>query len=108
MSHHALGRVRSVTCLVPVVFHLLPSSPDVRCLSVCLAGAAGGLTALSKMPACNIMLVGAEKRSLSGFSQANVLPHTGFIYYSQIVQELPPVRRGFYHMWYLLSNCRRV
>ncbi|XP_043190390.1 U4/U6 small nuclear ribonucleoprotein Prp31-like [Amphibalanus amphitrite] len=55
-----------------------------------LMGAAGGLTALSKMPACNIMLVGAEKRTLSGFSQANVLPHTGFIYYSPIVQDLPP------------------
>lgn len=55
-----------------------------------LMGAAGGLTSLSKMPSCNIMLVGAEKRNLSGFSQANVLPHTGFIYYSPLVQELPP------------------
>jgi len=55
-----------------------------------LMGVAGGLTALSKMPACNIMLVGAEKKILSGFSQTQQLPHTGFIYHSQLVQELPP------------------
>lgn len=51
-------------------------------------GVAGGLTNLSKMPSCNIMLLGAQKKTLSGFSMASaqVLPHTGFIYYSEIVQ----------------------
>jgi len=53
-----------------------------------IMGVAGGLTNLSKMPSCNIMLLGSQKRSLSGFSTASstVLPHTGFIYYSEIVQ----------------------
>ena len=53
-----------------------------------LMGVAGGLTNLSKMPSCNIMLLGSQKKSLSGFSTASaqVLPHTGFIYYSDIVQ----------------------
>jgi U4/U6 small nuclear ribonucleoprotein PRP31 len=51
-----------------------------------LMGAAGGLTALSKMPACNVLLLGAQKRTLSGFSSAAAMPHTGFIYYSEIVQ----------------------
>ena len=53
-----------------------------------IMGVAGGLTVLSKMPACNVLLLGAQKKTLSGFSTASsqVLPHTGFIYYSEIVQ----------------------
>lgn len=63
-------------------------------LTSCLppaAGVAGGLTNLSKMPACNIMLLGAQRKTLSGFSSTSVLPHTGYIYHSDIVQSLPPV-----------------
>jgi len=57
-------------------------------------GVAGGLTALSKMPSNNIALLGQQKKTLSGFSQNSTLPHTGFIYYSKIVQDLPPdIRR---------------
>lgn len=55
-----------------------------------LMGAAGGLTALSKMPSNNIALLGQQKKTLSGFSQHSTLPHTGFIYYSDIVQNTPP------------------
>ncbi|KAK7498270.1 hypothetical protein BaRGS_00010530 [Batillaria attramentaria] len=55
-----------------------------------LMGVAGGLTNLSKMPACNVLLLGAQKRTLSGFSTTAILPHTGFIYYSDTVQKLPP------------------
>lgn len=54
-------------------------------------GVAGGLTKLSKMPACNILVLGSQKTTLSGFSQVATLPHTGFIYYSDIVQDTPPV-----------------
>lgn len=54
-------------------------------------GVAGGLTKLSKMPACNVLVLGSQKTTLSGFSQVTTLPHTGFIYYSDIVQETPPV-----------------
>lgn len=43
------------------------------------------------MPACNIMLLGAQRKTLSGFSSTSVLPHTGYIYHSDIVQSLPPV-----------------
>uniref|UniRef100_A0A8C0L1P3 U4/U6 small nuclear ribonucleoprotein Prp31 n=1 Tax=Canis lupus dingo TaxID=286419 RepID=A0A8C0L1P3_CANLU len=56
-----------------------------------IMGVAGGLTNLSKMPACNIMLLGAQRKTLSGFSSTSVLPHTGYIYHSDIVQSLPPV-----------------
>uniref|UniRef100_A0A8D8RVK1 U4/U6 small nuclear ribonucleoprotein Prp31 n=1 Tax=Cacopsylla melanoneura TaxID=428564 RepID=A0A8D8RVK1_9HEMI len=55
-----------------------------------MMGVAGGLSKLSKMPACNILLEGAQKKLLTGFSQTSTLPHTGFIYYSQLVQDYPP------------------
>jgi U4/U6 small nuclear ribonucleoprotein PRP31 len=55
-----------------------------------LMGMAGGLTNLSKMPACNVLLLGQQKKVLSGFSSVQVLPHTGYIYYSEIVQNVPP------------------
>lgn len=58
-----------------------------------LMGSAGGLTNLSKMPACNILLLGNQKKTLSGFSSTNILPHTGFIYNSEIVQKMPPDMR---------------
>jgi len=54
-------------------------------------GVAGGLTNLSKMPACNVLVVGAQKRTLSGFSTKAIMPHTGFVYYCDIVQKTPPV-----------------
>lgn len=55
-----------------------------------IMGIAGGLTILSKMPACNVMLLGAQRKNLSGFSSTSVLPHTGYIYNSDIVLSLPP------------------
>ena len=55
-----------------------------------LMGTAGGLTNLSKMPACNILLLGSQKRTLAGFSSTSILPHTGFIYHSELVQKMPP------------------
>lgn len=55
-----------------------------------LMGTAGGLTNLSKMPACNVQILGAQKRTLSGFSTAAILPHTGHVYYSEIAQKTPP------------------
>lgn len=56
-----------------------------------LMGIAGGLTKLSKIPACNVLLLGQQKKSLSGFSQVAMLPHTGFVFYADIVQNTPPV-----------------
>ena len=61
------------------------------CHGYTVTGVAGGLTALSKMPACNIQVLGAQKRTLDGFSSTAMLPHTGFIYYSDIVQMTPEV-----------------
>lgn len=55
-----------------------------------LMGVAGGLLNLSSMPACNLLLVGAQKRTLSGFSTKAVEPHLGFIKDCEIVQKTPP------------------
>jgi len=56
-----------------------------------MMGAAGGLSRLANMPACNTQVLGQQKKSLSGFSQVTALPHTGFVYYSELVQDTPPV-----------------
>lgn len=55
-----------------------------------LMGIAGGLTALSKMPACNVEMLGSSKKNLQGFSSKSVMPHTGFVYYCDMVQNSPP------------------
>ncbi|XP_065181111.1 U4/U6 small nuclear ribonucleoprotein Prp31-like [Sycon ciliatum] len=69
-----------------------------------LMGIAGGLTALAKIPACNIMVLGAARRLLSGFSSAQVQPHTGLLFYCDIVQGVPPdYRRKAVHL--VSSKC---
>ncbi len=64
-----------------------------------ILGIAGGLTVLSKMPACNILLLGAQKKTLSGFSSTSILPHTGFIYFSEIVQVSSPSSLFFFELF---------
>jgi len=53
-------------------------------------GLAGGLTNLSKMPSCNLEVLGCQRRSLSGFSSSAIMPHTGFVFLTDLVQESPP------------------
>ncbi|KAI1295673.1 U4/U6 small nuclear ribonucleoprotein Prp31 [Halotydeus destructor] len=55
-----------------------------------LMGIAGGLTNLSKMPSCNFEVLGSKKKVLEGYSSTASMPHTGFIYYSPLVQSTPP------------------
>ncbi|KAI9614449.1 hypothetical protein H4Q26_009605 [Puccinia striiformis f. sp. tritici PST-130] len=57
-----------------------------------LMGVAGGLSGLSKMPSCNVHLLGAQKKNLAtGFSTAHSTHsqqrlHTGFIYQCDLVR----------------------
>lgn len=53
-------------------------------------GVAGGLTNLSKMPACNIMLLGSQKKILAGFSSTTMQAHKGHLYECELVQKSPP------------------
>ncbi|KAL3314585.1 U4/U6 small nuclear ribonucleoprotein Prp31 [Cichlidogyrus casuarinus] len=55
-----------------------------------IIGHAGGLNALSKIPSCNIYVLGSQKKNLAGFSTNQALPHTGYIYNSEYIQKLPP------------------
>ncbi|KAH8928953.1 Nop domain-containing protein [Atractiella rhizophila] len=54
-----------------------------------LLGVAGGLHGLQKMPACNVHLLGAQRKLAAGFSAIHLKRHTGFIYQSPVVQGAP-------------------
>ncbi|KAI0282340.1 U4/U6 small nuclear ribonucleoprotein Prp31 [Russula aff. rugulosa BPL654] len=55
-----------------------------------LLGVAGGLSALAKMPACNVHLLGAQRKIAAGFSSVMQRRHTGFVYQSELIQSTPP------------------
>ncbi|KAL4240096.1 U4/U6 small nuclear ribonucleoprotein Prp31 [Mactra antiquata] len=55
-----------------------------------LMGVAGGLTNLSKMPACNIMLLGSQRKILAGFSSTVMQPHQGHLYECDLILKSPP------------------
>ncbi|XP_064645196.1 U4/U6 small nuclear ribonucleoprotein Prp31-like [Lineus longissimus] len=54
-----------------------------------IMGLAGGLTNLSKMPSCNILVLGSQRNRVTGFSSTQNMPHMGYIYYSELVQKTP-------------------
>lgn len=58
-----------------------------------LLGIAGGLRALSKIPACNIEVLGKKERVLAGYSGTAALAHVGIIYQCELVQTAPPALR---------------
>eukprot|EP00026_Physarum_polycephalum_P006675 Phypoly_transcript_06726.p1 GENE.Phypoly_transcript_06726~~Phypoly_transcript_06726.p1 ORF type:complete len:512 (+),score=126.15 Phypoly_transcript_06726:118-1653(+) len=60
-----------------------------------LIAAAGGLSALSKIPACNLILLGAPKKNLGGFSTAQSKRFMqGYIFETDVVQKTPPSLRA--------------
>jgi len=80
-----LGFVESRMALIaPNLVALLGSR-----LAAVLMALAGGLLALSKIPCCNLQVMGQEKRALAGFGNAAAMKHTGIIYYSELVQSCP-------------------
>jgi U4/U6 small nuclear ribonucleoprotein PRP31 len=60
-------------------------------------GTAGGLVALSRMPACNVQVLGAKRKALGGMSSASAVRagelHAGFLYACDVVQQTPPPLR---------------
>ncbi|KAG2446240.1 hypothetical protein HXX76_000832 [Chlamydomonas incerta] len=59
-----------------------------------LMGVAGGLLALSRMPACNVQVLGAKRRTLAGFSSTTAQPHQGFIFSCPIMATTPPALKN--------------
>lgn len=55
-----------------------------------LMGTAGGLSALAKIPACNVQLLGAKKKNLAGFSTATANFRVGYIEQTEVFQSTPP------------------
>ncbi|XP_052788119.1 U4/U6 small nuclear ribonucleoprotein Prp31-like [Mya arenaria] len=55
-----------------------------------IMGIAGGLTNLAKMPACNIMLLGSQRKILAGFSSSTMQSHYGHLYECELVQKSAP------------------
>lgn len=58
-----------------------------------LMGTAGGLSALAKMPACNVQLLGAKKKTLAGFSTATSQLRVGYLDQTELFQSTPPPLR---------------
>ncbi|KAJ2583575.1 U4/U6-U5 snRNP complex subunit prp31 [Coemansia sp. RSA 1797] len=50
---------------------------------------AGGLTALCKIPACNIQVLGKTQHTATGFSSLTTKKHAGVVYYSEAVRQVP-------------------
>ncbi|TPX54170.1 hypothetical protein SeMB42_g00406 [Synchytrium endobioticum] len=59
-----------------------------------LMGAAGGLTALSKIPGCNIRVLGATKRVNTGLSILGQQRHAGFLSQAEFILRLPTEYRA--------------
>ena len=49
-------------------------------------------------------MLGAQKRTLSGFSTAAIMPHTGFVYYSDLVQNTSEVKHLCVHYAFYASQ----
>ncbi|KAJ1890332.1 U4/U6-U5 snRNP complex subunit prp31 [Kickxella alabastrina] len=50
---------------------------------------AGGLTALSKIPSCNIQVLGKTQQAATGMSSLTMRKHVGVVYYSEAVRSVP-------------------
>ena len=58
-----------------------------------MMGAAGGLAALSKIPACNLLVLGKANKTNTGLSAIGMQKHVGFIYFADLIQSLPNENR---------------
>jgi U4/U6 small nuclear ribonucleoprotein PRP31 len=58
-----------------------------------LIGMAGGLVSLSKVPSCNVQVIGQSKTVLSGFSNISTMLNAGILLNCDLVQRCPPYLR---------------
>mmetsp|Transcript_76715 Transcript_76715/g.153946 ORF Transcript_76715/g.153946 Transcript_76715/m.153946 type:complete len:499 (+) Transcript_76715:79-1575(+) len=79
-----------MTSVAPNLCALLDTS-----IAAQLMGLAGGLVSMSKIPACNLQVMGQIKNQAagSGFGAAAGMPHTGIVYFCTVVQQAPPYLR---------------
>jgi U4/U6 small nuclear ribonucleoprotein PRP31 len=55
-----------------------------------LVGIAGGIGALSRIPGCNIQVLGQRKKTLAGLNRAASCPHAGVVFECELVCSVPP------------------
>ena len=55
-----------------------------------LIAAAGGIQELARIPACNIQVLGAQKKALNGLSTASAQLHRGYLQEVDIAATAPP------------------
>ncbi|RCH82850.1 U4/U6-U5 snRNP complex subunit prp31 [Rhizopus azygosporus] len=73
-----------MTVIAPNLSYVVGTSTAAKLLT-----AAGGLLAFCKIPACNVQVLGNNKKTNTGFSTAHMERHAGYIYYSDIVKSVP-------------------
>ncbi|CAK4612299.1 hypothetical protein LEN26_009148 [Aphanomyces euteiches] len=54
-----------------------------------LVGLAGGVDELSRIPSCNIQVLGQRKQVLAGYSSMSTLKHTGILFGCDLIQSIP-------------------
>lgn len=54
-----------------------------------LIATAGGLVELSKIPSCNLQVLGQQRRGLGGFSRVNAGMHMGLLLHTDLLQSTP-------------------
>ncbi len=75
---------RRMQLIAPNVCAIVGSSIGAK-----LVAAAGGIIELAKMPACNIQVLGAQRKALHGMSSAGAGLHRGFIAECELVRVAP-------------------
>uniref|UniRef100_A0A0E0NKH4 Nop domain-containing protein n=1 Tax=Oryza rufipogon TaxID=4529 RepID=A0A0E0NKH4_ORYRU len=84
----AAKRKSRMGCIAPNLSAIVGSAVASK-----LMGAAGGLEALAKMPSCNLQLLGAKKKNLSGFSTAASQFRVGYLEQTEVFQSTIPSLR---------------
>uniref|UniRef100_A0A7S3D1E2 Nop domain-containing protein n=1 Tax=Palpitomonas bilix TaxID=652834 RepID=A0A7S3D1E2_9EUKA len=59
-------------------------------LAARVMGAAGGLMSLSRIPSCNVLMLGVKRKTLGGLSSKAARPNEGLVSTSDIVTSAPP------------------
>ena len=62
-------------------------------LAAQLVGLAGGLVALTRIPACNVQVLGQERKALTGLGSRSTQLHRGIVYGCPVVESTPPELR---------------
>ncbi|OAD67835.1 hypothetical protein PHYBLDRAFT_23225 [Phycomyces blakesleeanus NRRL 1555(-)] len=73
-----------MSIIAPNLSNVVGSSTAAKLLT-----AAGGLMAFCKIPACNVQVLGSNRKTNTGFSSASMERHVGYIYHSDTVSAVP-------------------